>query len=127
MHESCDPTFAALMPDSEAKVFRNARRTNRSVSQAEAREGLARLLTGEFLTEDGMLVSPKDLIDMKQVAYVMANPTPQNAKALYETAGLIAPKEVDVKSGGKSIDWLLSHMEVADADGKPAGDPDLLG
>lgn len=116
MNKTVDNIFIDLMPESEKAVFFNGKRTSKEHDLEAARKGLAKLLTGTFTTEDGLELSPKDIIDMKTTAFVMANPSPQNTKALYELAGLAAPKEVDVKSGGKSIDALLESIAIKDGE-----------
>lgn len=112
MGKTVDSIFIDLMPDSEKEIFLNGKRKASKYDPESARQGLAKLLTGSFSVEDGLDLSVKDIIDMKTAAYVMANPTPQNAKALYELAGLAAPKEVDVKSGGKPIDKFLEGLSI---------------
>lgn len=113
MEKTTDNIFIDLMPESEKKVFLGSKKSSGSKYDPEAaRTGLAKLLTGTFKTEDGLELSPKDIIDMKTTAFVMANPSPQNTKALYELAGLAAPKEIDVKSGGKPIDKFLEDLSI---------------
>ncbi len=112
MKKTVDNIFIELMPESERKVFLNGKKSGNKYDPEAARQGLAKLLTGTFTTEDGLELSPKDIIDMKTAAFVMANPTPQNTKALYELAGLAAPKEIDVKSGGKPIDKFLANLSI---------------
>ena len=112
MENSTDNIFINLMPESERKIFLNPKKADRKFDPETARKGLAKLLTGTFMTEDGLELSPKDIIDMKTAAFVMANPSPQNTKALYELAGLAAPKEIDVKSGGKPIDKFLADLSI---------------
>lgn len=117
MDKTVDNIFIDLMPESEKKVFLHCKKKDSKYDPEAARQGLAKLLTGKFTTEDGLELSPKDIIDMKTAAFVMANPSPQNTKALYELAGLAAPKEVDVKSGGKPIDHFLESLSIK-ADGE---------
>lgn len=114
-----DETFINLMPENEKEYFKKRERSaNYKFSMKDAQEGLAKMLTGEFVnSEDGKSLSPKDIIDMKMIAFVMANPSPQNGKALYELAGLAAPKQFDFTSGGKSVDSLLASLAIKkDAD-----------
>ena len=119
MERTTDNIFIDLMPESEKKIFLNARKVKDwKYNPEEARQGLAKLLTGTFTTEDGLTLSPKEIIDMKTAGYVMANPTPQNTKALYELAGLAAPKEIDVTSGGKNIDDILHSLSIKKPDGE---------
>ena len=119
MERTADNIFIDLMPESEKQVFLNASKSKNSKYDPEAaRTGLAKLLTGTFQTKDGLELSAKDIIDMKTAAYVMANPSPQNTKALYELAGLAAPKEIDVKSGGKPIDKFLESLSIKPTDGE---------
>jgi len=115
MEKTADNIFIDLMPESEKKVFLGSKKSGNKYDPEAARTGLAKLLTGTFKTEDGLELSPKDIIDMKTTAFVMANPSPQNTKALYELAGLAAPKEIDVKSGGKPIDKFLKDLSIKQA------------
>lgn len=113
MGNTVDQIFIDLMPESEKQVFFNGHKSKTAkFDQAAAKTGLAKLLTGTFKTQDGLELAPKDIIDMKATAFVMANPSPQNVKALYELAGLAAPKEVDVTSGGKPIDRFLEGLAI---------------
>lgn len=113
MGNNVDKIFIDLMPLEEKQVFLGGRKSKTAkFDQAAAKSGLAKLLTGTFQTKDGLELAPKDIIDMKATAYVMANPSPQNVKALYELAGLAAPKEVDVTSGGKPIDKFLEGLAI---------------
>ena len=112
MEKTVDSIFIDLMPESEKAVFLSAKRTDKKFDSEAARIGLAKLLTGTFKTEDGLELSVKDIIDMKTAAFVMANPSPQNTKALYELAGLAAPKEIDVKTGGNPIDRFLESLSI---------------
>lgn len=117
MERTVDQIFIDLMPDAERAVFLSGKKSSGKYDPAAARIGLAKLLTRTFRTEDGLELSPKDIIDMKTAAFVMANPSPQNTKALYELAGLAAPKEVDVTSGGRPIDKFLEGLAI-----KPNGE-----
>lgn len=117
MEKTVDSIFIDLMPESERTLFFSGRKGASKYDPEAARTGLALLLTGKFTMKDGLDLSAKDIIDMKTTAYVMANPSPQNTKALYELAGLAAPKEVDVKSGGKPIDKFLESLSIK-ADGE---------
>lgn len=121
MVKKADDIFLDLMPDSAKAVFLDAKKVETKVNKdeliTEARNGLAKLLTGTFTVRDGEKLTPKQYIDMLTAAYVMANPSPQNTKALYEMAGLSAPKEIDVKSGGKPIDRFLDSLSI-----KPDGE-----
>ncbi len=112
MGKNFDEVLIDLMPEEEKALFLHSKRVKREYNPQAAREGLAKLLTGTFTTEDGLELSPKDIIDMKTTAFVMANPSPQNTKALYELAGIAAPKQVDVTSDGKSVDSLLAKLAV---------------
>lgn len=119
MVKKADEIFFDLMPDSAKEVFSGAKRNQKAdVDEvAEARSGLAKLIAGNYTTVDGRNISIKGYIDMLTTAFVIANPSPQNTKTLYDMAGLSAPKEIDVKSGGKPIDRFLDSLSI-----KPDGE-----
>lgn len=110
-----DDIFYDLLPDYEQKYFEKRKSFSSSQkSQADAQKGLAKLLMSEFTMDDGETLSAKDILDMKAIGYCIANPSPQNVKALYDTAGLSMPNKVDLTSGGESIDSLLKGIATKD-------------
>lgn len=113
--EKRDDILLSLIPESEKAYFENRERKAKEVDIKDGQKGLAETLMMEFVNDDGTVLTPKDIIDRKAIGFVMANPSPQNVKALYELAGLAAPKEIDVKSGGKPIDKFLSDLSIKQA------------
>ena len=113
--EKRDDILLSLIPESEKAYFENRERKAKQVDIKDGQKGLAETLMMEFVNDDGTVLTPKDIIDRKAIGFVMANPSPQNVKALYELAGLAAPKEIDVKSGGKPIDKFLSDLSIKQA------------
>lgn len=114
-----DSIFLELMPESEKAYFENRSRGKKEVSIKDGQTALANTLMAEFVNPaDGTVLSAKDILDRKVIGFVMTNPSPQNVKALYELAGLAAPKEIDVKSGGKPIDKFLSDLSIKAANGE---------
>lgn len=108
-----DEILFDLMPESEKAYFSQREKQAKKLSIKDAQTGLADTLMTEFVNpEDGSVLTPKDIIDRKMIGYVMMNPSPQNGKALYELAGIAAPKQVDVTSDGKSVDALLASLAI---------------
>jgi len=113
MEYAFDKTLVEMMPEAEKARFNGAKFARKGKLEAsEAQTALALLLTGEFTMADGSKLTPQDIINMKTIGFVMANPSPQNTKALYETAGIAAPKSVDVTSKGKPIDQFLESLSI---------------
>ena len=108
-----DEILFDLMPESEKAYFSQREKKAKKLSIKDAQTGLAETLMTEFVNpEDGSVLTPKDIIDRKMIGFVMMNPSPQNGKALYELAGIAAPKQVDVTSDGKSVDALLASLAI---------------
>ncbi len=108
-----DEILFDLMPESEKAYFSKREKQAKKLSIKDAQTGLADTLMTEFVNpEDGSVLTPKDIIDRKMIGFVMMNPSPQNGKALYELAGIAAPKQVDVTSDGKSVDALLASLAI---------------
>jgi len=108
-----DNILIEMMPECEKARFEGAKYSKKGKLDAgAAQSALALLLTGEFTMADGSTLTPQDLINMKTIGYVLANPSPQNTKALYETAGIAAPKSVDVTSKGRPIDKFLEELSI---------------
>lgn len=108
-----DEILFDLMPESEKAYFSQREKQAKKLNIKDAQTGLADTLMTEFVNpEDGSVLTPKDIIDRKMIGYVMMNPSPQNGKALYELAGIAAPKQVDVTSDGKSVDALLASLAI---------------
>ncbi len=108
-----DEILLDLMPDSEKTRFVNRVRNNAEYDHKKAVTALAKLLNTEYVDQETQeVLRPRDIIDAKTVGFVMANPSPQNVKALYELAGIAAPKQIDVTSEGKSVDALLASLSV---------------
>lgn len=111
--EKRDEILFDLMPESEKAYFSKREKQAKKLSIKDAQTGLAETLMTEFVNpEDGSVLTPKDIIDRKMIGFVMMNPSPQNGKALYELAGIAAPKQVDVTSDGKSVDALLASLAI---------------
>lgn len=111
--EKRDEILFDLMPESEKAYFSQREKQAKKLSIKDAQTGLAETLMTEFVNpEDGSVLTPKDIIDRKMIGFVMMNPSPQNGKALYELAGIAAPKQVDVTSDGKSVDALLASLAI---------------
>ena len=111
--EKRDEILFDLMPESEKACFSKREKQAKKLSIKDAQTGLAETLMTEFVNpEDGSVLTPKDIIDRKMIGFVMMNPSPQNGKALYELAGIAAPKQVDVTSDGKSVDALLASLAI---------------
>ncbi len=110
----CTKIFLELMPDETRKVLSgtNYYENGRELKIEDAKKALAKMLCGSFTYKDGKQLSPKQLIDMSVIGYTLANPTPQNVKALYETAGLIT-KNVDITTNGNSIDAFLHSLDLS--------------
>ena len=112
-----DSILLELMPESEKAYFGERNKKAEKSSIKDGQTGLAETLLTEFVNpEDGTILTPKDVLDRKVIGYVITNPSPQNVKALYELAGLAAPKEIDVKSGGKPIDKFLENLSIKNVD-----------
>ena len=108
-----DEILFDLMPESDKAYFSQREKQAKKLSIKDAQTGLAETLMTEFVNpEDGSVLTPKDIIDRKMIGFVMMNPSPQNGKALYELAGIAAPKQVDVTSDGKSVDALLASLAI---------------
>ena len=111
--EKRDEILFDLMPESEKAYFSKREKQAKKLSIKDAQTGLAETLMTEFVNpEDGSVLTPKDIIDRKMIGFVIMNPSPQNGKALYELAGIAAPKQVDVTSDGKSVDALLASLAI---------------
>lgn len=108
-----DNILIEMMPECEKARFDKAKFEKKDKLDAGAAQtALALLLTGKFTMADGTELTVQDLINMKTIGYVLANPSPQNTKALYETAGIAAPKSIDVTSKGKPIDQFLESLSI---------------
>ena len=116
--EKIDELTLTLLPLEMQTYFDNCvKDKDYKFSPKEAQQSLAKTLTQKYINlDDGSSLSPKDVLDRLAIAYTMANPSPQNVKAIYETAGLVAPKQVDVTSDGHSVDALLASLAIRSKD-----------